>query len=120
MNILSLIFILTILPIGAYVSVVSNLYSQNVLAILTENGTCMDGTQKVPPQILNNNGINGSFQKLISDNRELAEIICQNLLNGNAMNEIILKINESDSIIKSEKLDSELRILNWLLYHVSK
>ena len=85
MNILSLIFILTILPIGAYASIVSNLYSQNVLAILTENGTCMDGTQKkVPPQILNNNGINGSFQKLISDNRELAEIICQNLLNGNA------------------------------------
>ena len=48
----------------------------------------MDETQRVPPQILNNNGINGSFQKLISDNRELAEIICQNLLNGNATTNI--------------------------------
>ena len=83
-NIISLIFILTILPIGAYASIVSNLHSQNVLAILTENGNCIDGTQKVPSQILNNNGMNGSFQNLISDNRELAEIICQNLLNGNA------------------------------------
>ena len=57
-----------------------------------ENGTCTDGIQKVPPQILNNNGINGSFQNLISDNRELAEIICQNLLNGNAtINMYLLK-----------------------------
>ncbi len=85
MNIISLIFILTILPIGVYASIVSYQYSRHTLAILIENGTCTDGTQKkVPPQILNNNGINGSFQKLISDNRELAEIICQNLLNGNA------------------------------------
>lgn len=35
------------------------------------------------------------------------------------MNEIILKINESDSIIESDKLHSELRILNWILYQVS-
>lgn len=45
-NILSLIFVLTILPIGAYASMVSNLYSRDVLAILSENGTCTDGTQK--------------------------------------------------------------------------
>jgi hypothetical protein len=32
------------------------------------------------------------------------------------MNEIILKINEADSIIESDKLYSELRILNWILY----
>ena len=84
-NILSLIFILAVVTIGAYTSILSNLHSQNVLAILSENGTCTDGNQKkVPPQILSNNGINGSFQNLISDNRELAEIICQNLLNGNA------------------------------------
>ncbi len=84
-NILSFIFILAVLAIGAYASILSNLYSQNVLAILTEDGTCMDGTQKkVPAQILINNGVNGSFQNLISDNRELAEIICQNLLNRNA------------------------------------
>ena len=35
------------------------------------------------------------------------------------MNEIISKINESDSIIESDKLHSELRILNWILYQVS-
>lgn len=54
MNIISLIFILTILPIGVYASIVSYQYSRHTLAILTENGTCTDGTQKkVPPQILN-------------------------------------------------------------------
>ncbi len=30
------------------------------------------------------------------------------------MNELVLKINESDSIIESDKLRSELRILNWI------
>ena len=35
------------------------------------------------------------------------------------MNEIILKINESDSIIEADKLHSELRILNWILFQVS-
>jgi len=35
------------------------------------------------------------------------------------MNELILKVNESDSIIESDKLHSELRILNWILYQVS-
>lgn len=35
------------------------------------------------------------------------------------MNELILKINESDSIIESDKLHSELRILNWILYQVN-
>lgn len=34
-----------------------------------ENGICTDGIHKVPPEILNNKGINGSFQNLISDNR---------------------------------------------------
>jgi uncharacterized protein YicC (UPF0701 family) len=35
------------------------------------------------------------------------------------MNEIIQKINESDSIIEADKLHNELRILNWILYQVS-
>jgi hypothetical protein len=35
------------------------------------------------------------------------------------MNEIIQKINESDSIIEADKFRSELRILNWILYQVS-
>ncbi|HJU78904.1 MAG TPA: hypothetical protein VJ599_04995 [Nitrososphaeraceae archaeon] len=35
------------------------------------------------------------------------------------MNKLISKINESDSIIESDKLHNELRILNWILYQVS-
>ena len=35
------------------------------------------------------------------------------------MNEIMLKISEADSIIEPDKLHSELRILNWILYQVS-
>ena len=78
MHIISVILFLTPLAIGVYASVISLLPSRHIFAILDENGTCTDGSQKkVPRQILNNNGINGSFQNLISDNRELAEIICQ-------------------------------------------
>lgn len=32
--------------------------------------------------------------------------------------ETILKINQSHSIIQSDKLHSELRILNWILYQI--
>ena len=32
------------------------------------------------------------------------------------MNEIIDKINKTDSIFKADPLDSELRILGWILY----
>jgi hypothetical protein len=34
------------------------------------------------------------------------------------MQEIILTINRTHSIIESDKLHSELRILNWILYQV--
>jgi hypothetical protein len=34
------------------------------------------------------------------------------------MNEIIDKINQTDSILKADKLHSELRILDWILYQV--
>lgn len=34
------------------------------------------------------------------------------------MKEIILKINQTHSITQSDKLHSELRILNWILYQV--
>ena len=34
------------------------------------------------------------------------------------MNEIIDKINEKDSIIEADLLDSEVRILDWILYLV--
>ena len=34
------------------------------------------------------------------------------------MNEIILKINQTYSILEADKLNSELRILDWILYLV--
>jgi hypothetical protein len=34
------------------------------------------------------------------------------------MDEIITKIKKSDSIFELDPLDSELRILNWILYQV--
>lgn len=34
------------------------------------------------------------------------------------MRETILKINQSHSIIQSDRLHSELRILNWILYQI--
>jgi hypothetical protein len=34
------------------------------------------------------------------------------------MNEIIDKINQTDSILKADNLHSELRILDWILYQV--
>jgi hypothetical protein len=34
------------------------------------------------------------------------------------MNEIILKINQTYTIFESDKLHSELRILDWILYQV--
>jgi len=34
------------------------------------------------------------------------------------MNEIIDMINKKDSIVESDPLDSELRILDWILYQV--
>jgi hypothetical protein len=36
------------------------------------------------------------------------------------MNEIIDKINQTDSIIEADPLHSELRILDWILYQVCK
>ena len=34
------------------------------------------------------------------------------------MNEIIDKLNKTDSIFEADPLDSELRILDWILYQV--
>jgi hypothetical protein len=36
------------------------------------------------------------------------------------MNEIILKINQTYEIFEADKLHSELRILDWILYQVCK
>ena len=37
----------------------------------------------------------------------------------NKMNEIIETINKTHSILEADKLHTELRILNWILYEVS-
>jgi hypothetical protein len=77
--------ILILIVLCTWISSAIVLHSYQIFAILTEDGICTDGTHKiVPSQILNYNGVNGSFAKLMSDNRELAEIVCHNLLNGNA------------------------------------
>jgi hypothetical protein len=34
------------------------------------------------------------------------------------MNEIIEKINKTDSIFEVDPLDNELRILDWVLFHI--
>jgi hypothetical protein len=36
------------------------------------------------------------------------------------MNEIIDQMNKKDSILEQDPLDSELRILDWVLYQVCK
>ncbi|TLX66535.1 MAG: hypothetical protein E6L03_09100 [Thaumarchaeota archaeon] len=53
-------------------------------ATLTENGTCTNVT-KGPNQVINRNRINEEyFKNLTTDNRQLAELICQNMLNETA------------------------------------
>jgi hypothetical protein len=36
------------------------------------------------------------------------------------MNEVILEINQTQDIFEADKLHSELRILDWILYQVCK
>jgi hypothetical protein len=53
-------------------------------AILTENGTCTNVT-KGDNQFINRSQINEDyFKNLTSDNSQLAELICQNMLNETA------------------------------------
>jgi hypothetical protein len=58
---------------------------------------------------------------------ELIDWVLQNMKNPNIqicnhieskMNEIILKINQTYSILEADKLHSELRILDWILFQV--
>jgi hypothetical protein len=53
----------------------------------------------------------------VLENMKNTEIqICDHI--ETKMNEIILKINQTYSILEADKLNSELRILNWILYQV--
>jgi hypothetical protein len=58
---------------------------------------------------------------------ELINWVLENMKNSNVqicglieskMNEIIQTINQTDSILKADRLHSELRILDWILYQV--
>jgi hypothetical protein len=53
----------------------------------------------------------------VLENTKNTEIqICDHI--ETKMNEIILKINQTYSILEAHRLNSELRILNWILYQV--
>ena len=44
--------------------------------------------------------------------------ICETI--ENKMNDIIEKINKTDSILEADPLDSELRIFDWIFYQVCR
>jgi hypothetical protein len=54
---------------------------------------------------------------MILENMRNPDIQICNLLESK-MKEIILKINQTYTIFKSDKLHSELRILDWIFYQV--
>jgi hypothetical protein len=54
---------------------------------------------------------------MILENMRSPDIQICNLIESK-MNEITLKINQTYSIFRSDKLHSELRILDWVFYQV--
>ena len=68
-----------------------------------------------------------TYKRDLQKRIELLNWVLENMKNPNIyicalieskMNEIILKINQTYSIIEGDKLHSELRILDWILYQV--
>lgn len=64
-----------------YMSLLSP-YFRFTYAVLYENGTCANGNlTNVDNQLKNSNrSVDGFFINLTSDNRELAELMCHNIL----------------------------------------
>ena len=56
--------------------------------------------------------INWVLEKMKNSDIDICSVI------ETRMNEIIDKINKTDSISEADPLDSELRILDWILYQV--
>jgi len=56
--------------------------------------------------------INGVLDNMKNTDTDICSII------ETRMNEIINKINKTDSIFEADPLDSELRILDWILFQV--
>lgn len=70
---------------------------------------------------------NSTYKRDLAKRIELINSVLENMKNTEIqicdhietkMNEIILKINQTYSILEADKLNSELRILNWILYRV--
>jgi hypothetical protein len=80
--IIYLMILLTIVPVPLF-----SAYIRFVYAILTENGTCTSGNAtKVVNQVININQFNEEyFKNLTSDNRQLAELVCQKMLNASTI-----------------------------------
>jgi len=68
----------------ALICVPLTLYFRSTNAIINENGICASGNvTKGVNQILNRNRLsNDFFMNLTSDNRQLAELMCQNISNN--------------------------------------
>jgi len=58
--------------------------------------------------------INWVLENMKNPNVEICSVI------ESRMNETIQEINKKNSIIEADPLDSELRILDWILYQVCK
>ena len=60
-----------------------NVNIQSIHAILYENGTCTSGNvTKGANQLINRNrSMDNFFRNLTRDNRQLADLMCQNMLN---------------------------------------
>ena len=72
---------------------------------------------------------NSIYKRDLMKRIELINWVLENMKNANVqicelmesrLNEIILKINQSHNIFESDKLHSELQILDYLFYHVCK
>ena len=70
---------------------------------------------------------NSTYKRDLAKRIELINSVLENMKNTEIqicdhietkMNQIILKINQTYSILEADKLNSELRILNWILYQV--
>ena len=68
-----------------------------------------------------------TYKRDLAKRIELINWVLENIKNPEAqicdiieskMNEIVLEINQTHSIIVADKLHSELRILDWILYQV--
>lgn len=81
MNEITLICIFVLI---ALICVPLNLYFRSTNAIINESGICANENVTIGAnQILNRNRLsNDYFMNLTSDNRQLAELMCQNISNN--------------------------------------